>query len=149
MRGAAGWRNGLRNTAIREIPKLIQSTGSYAFRSRKRAIMLNGYSKICKFIGRDSQRGSERKPPGLQRCRPTKALIEDHSFQSMQFPSVRVKSRCNPQCRTGSSPPARRSTLAHLSPSVGQLFGEDQLAGIGREKCKGCAAPQHEVLGRA
>src|SRR6266699_720126 len=82
MRGAAGWRNGSRNTAIREIPKLIQSTGSNAFRSRKRAIMLNGYSKICKFIGRDSRRGSERKPSGLQRCRPTKALIEDHSFHS-------------------------------------------------------------------
>src|SRR6266536_547146 len=108
--------------------------------------MLNGYSKICKFIGRDSQRGSERKPPGLQRCGPTKALMEADSLQAMQFPPVRVKSRCNPRCRTDSSPPARRSTLAHLRPSVGQLFGEDPLAGIGREKCKGCAEPQHEVL---
>jgi hypothetical protein len=42
----------------------------------------------------------------------TKALIEDHSFQSMQFPSARVKSRCNPQSPKRVALALRRSRIS-------------------------------------
>jgi hypothetical protein len=73
--------------------------------------------------------GSERKPSGLQRCRPTKALIEDHSFQSMQIPSMRIEQQVQLwrsawlRIPTGIHPPGRSETTirATRSPTLWTL----------------------------